>query len=121
VEQRGIVRYYLQRWPRQSAMEGLREKIHDRTARRYAGTDIRVVIDGLNPILRGWDNYFRTDNAADKFTELDRYVVRRLHSLMIKKRGRNLRAGQAQQWTEDWFNGHGLYLLRGTIRYLKAA
>ena len=29
------------------------------------------------------------------------------------------RAGQA--WTEEWFNGHGLYRLRGTIRYPKAA
>lgn len=120
-EQRGIVRYYLQRWPSQRAMKRLREKIHDRTDRRYAGTDIRVVIDALNPILRGWGNYFRTGNAADKFTELDRYAVWRLRGLMIKKRGRNLRAGQAQQWTEDWFNGHGLYRLRGTIRYPKAA
>jgi RNA-directed DNA polymerase len=120
-EQRGIVRYYLHRWPSQRAMKRLREKIHDRTERRYAGTDIRVVIDGLNPILRGWGNYFRTGNAADKFTELDRYAVWRLRGLMIKKRGRNLRAGQVQQWTEDWFNGHGLYRLRGTIRYPKAA
>jgi RNA-directed DNA polymerase len=120
-EQRGIVRYYLHRWPSQRAMKRLREKIHDRTDRRYAGTDIRVVIDGLNPILRGWGNYFRTGNAADQFTDLDWYVVRRLRRLMVKKRGRNLRAGQAQQWTQDWFNGHGLYQLRGTIRYPKAA
>jgi len=120
-EQKQIVRYYLHRWPSQKAMRRLREKIHDRTDRRYAGTDIRVVIDGLNPILRGWGNYFRTGNAADKFTQLDRYVTWRLRRLLVKKRGRNLRAGQAQQWTQDWFNGHGLYQLRGTIRYPKAA
>ena len=30
---------------------------------------------------------------------------------MVKKRGRNLRAGQADQWTEEWFNGHGLHRL----------
>ncbi len=48
-------------------------------------------------------------------------VVDRLHGLMVKKRGRNLRAGQATQWDEDWFNGHGLHRLRGTIRYPKAA
>ena len=33
---------------------------------------------------------------------------------MVKKRGRNLHAGQAEAWTEDWFNGHGLHRLRGT-------
>src|SRR5207244_4242808 len=65
--------------------------------------------------------HFRAGNAADKFTQLDRYVVWRLRGLMVKKRGRNLRAGQARQWTQDWFNGHNLHQLRGTIRYPKAA
>ena len=86
-----------------------------------SGADIRDVIAELNPILRGWGNYFRTGNAADKFRQIDDYVVRRLFRLQVKKRGRNLRAGQADQWTEAWFNGHGLHRLRGTIRYPKAA
>ena len=60
-------------------------------------------------------------NEAVKFTQADDYVWKRLHGLMVKKRGRNLHAGQAQVWTEQWFNGHGLYRLRGTIRYPKAA
>ena len=79
------------------------------------------MIADLNPILRGWGNYFRTGNAANKFGQIDRYVVWRLKRLLIKKRGRNLRAGQAGQWTEDWFNDQGLHRLRGTIRYPKAA
>jgi RNA-directed DNA polymerase len=120
-EQKRIVRYYLHRWPSQQAMKRLRGKIRDRTGRNRAGTDIREVIADLNPLLRGWGNYFRTGNAAGKFRQADHYVVWRLHRLMVKKRGRNLRAGQAQAWTEEWFNGHGLYRLRGTIRYPKAA
>jgi RNA-directed DNA polymerase len=121
-EQRRIVRYYLHRWPSQRAMKRLREKIRARTGRNRVGVrDIRYVIEDLNPILRGWGNYFRTGNAANKFTQVDRYVVRRLRSLMIKKRGRNLRAGQVRQWTEDWFNGMGLYRLRGTVRYPRTA
>jgi RNA-directed DNA polymerase len=120
-EQKRIVRYYLHRWPSQRAMNRLRDKIRDRTGRNRAGTDIRVVIADLNPVLRGWGNYFRTGNAASKFRQADDYVVFRLRRLMIKKRGRNLRAGQAQAWTENWFNGHGLHRLRGTIRYPKAA
>ncbi|UVF76649.1 group II intron reverse transcriptase/maturase [Gordonia mangrovi] len=120
-EQRGIVRYYLHRWPSQTAMTRLRAKVRARTGRNRAGADIRVVIADLNPVLRGWGNYFRTGNAAEKFREIDSYVVRRLFRLQVKKRGRNLRAGQADQWTEEWFNGHGLHRLRGTIRYPKAA
>jgi RNA-directed DNA polymerase len=117
-EQKRIVRYYLHRWPAVRAMKRLREKVRARTGRNRTGVrDVRTVIEELNPILRGWGNYFRTGNAADKFRQADEYVVWRLRTLMIKKHGRNLRAGQAQQWNEDWFNGMGLYRLRGTIRY----
>jgi RNA-directed DNA polymerase len=121
-EQRRVVRYYLQRWPSQAAMKRLRGKIRDRTGRHRVGVrDIRLVIEELNPLLRGWGNYFRSGNAADKFRQVDRHVVWRLRCLMIKKRGRNLRAGQAGQWTDEWFKGQGLYRLSGTIRYPKAA
>lgn len=120
--QRRVIRYYLHRWPSQAAMKRIRGKVRDRTGRNRVGiADIRVLIAELNPILRGWGNYFRTGNAADKFRQVDDYVVWRLRRLMIKKRGRNLRAGQTRQWTEEWFNGHGLHRLRGTIRYPKAA
>lgn len=120
-EQKRQVRYYLHRWPSQAAMKRLREKVRDRTGASRKGTRIEWVIEDLNPILRGWGNYFRTGNADDKFTQVDRYVVWRLKRLLIKKRGRNLRAGQAQQWTEGWFNEMGLYRLRGTVRYPNAA
>jgi RNA-directed DNA polymerase len=120
-EQQRVRRYYLHRWPSQQAMKRLRDKVRARTGRNRAGDDIRVVIADLNPLLRGWGNYFRTGNAAVKFRQVDWYVVRRLYALMVKKRGRNLHAGQAEAWTEDWFNGHGLYRLRGTIRYPRAA
>jgi RNA-directed DNA polymerase len=120
-EQKRVRRYYLHRWPSQRAMNRLREKIRDRTGRNRAGADIREVIADLNPLLRGWGSYFRTGNAARKFRQVDDYVVHRLFRLMVKKRGRNLHAGQTDAWTEDWFNGHGLYRLRGTIRYPRAA
>jgi len=120
-EQKRVVRYYLHRWPSQAAMKRLREKVRDRTGANRGGTRIEWVIEELSPILRGWGNYFRTGNAAKKFRQVDRYVVWRLRRLLIRKRGRNLRAGTVDQWTEDWFNEMGLYRLRGTVRYPKAA
>ena len=68
------------------AMKRLREKVRHRTGCNRAGWDIRDVIADLNPVLRGWGNFFRTGNAADKFRQADDYVVQRLRSLMIKKR-----------------------------------
>jgi RNA-directed DNA polymerase len=120
-EQKRVVRYYLHRWPSQAAMARVRAKVRDRTGRNRVGFDIRDVIADLNPVLRGWGNYFRTGNATVKFVQIDRYVVWRLKRLLIKKRGRNLRAGQADQWTPAWFHEHDLHRLSGTIRYPKAA
>jgi len=120
--ERGIRRYYLHRWPSVRAMKAIRVKIKARTGRHRVGVrDIKVIIAKVNPILRGWAGYFRTGNAAKKFNQIDTYVRERLLSLMIKQRGPNLRAGQVQVWTRDWFRDQGLYRLRGTIRYPKAA
>jgi RNA-directed DNA polymerase len=115
--ERGIRRYYLHRWPSHRAMNRIRAKIKAKTGRGRVGHDIRDVIRELNSILRGWGNYFRTGNAAKKFLQIDRYVVWRLGGLMRKRYGRNLRPGQWILWTREWFEAHGLYRLRGTIRY----
>jgi RNA-directed DNA polymerase len=117
--ERGVRRYYLHRWPSQRAMKRIRARIRELTdRRRCAGfKDIRDVIAVLNPVLRGWGNYFRTGNAADKFIQIDRHVAWRLKRVMIKRKGRNLRAGQADRWTRQWFVGLGLHQLMGTIRY----
>jgi RNA-directed DNA polymerase len=113
----GVRRYYLQRWPSQRAMIRVRGKVKAKTGNGRASQDIREVIAELNPVLRGWGNYFRTGNAAKKFNQIDSYVLGRLRGLMIKRYGRNLRAGQNSTWTRDWFEAHGLYRLRGTVRY----
>jgi RNA-directed DNA polymerase len=115
--ERGIRRYYLQRWPSARAMKRIRARIKALTGRGRAGMDIRDVIAAINPILRGWGNYFRTGNAAQKFNQIDRYVIDRLRGLMIKRYGRNLKPGQWEIWTREWFEAHGLYRLRGTNRY----
>ena len=121
--ERGIRRYYLHRWPSQRAMKRIRARVRVLTdRRRRAGMrDIREVIADLNPILRGWGNYFRSGNATDKFIQIDRHVAWRLKRLLIKRHGRNLRPRQADQWTRQWFVELGLHQLMGTIRYPGAA
>jgi RNA-directed DNA polymerase len=120
-EQRRIVRYYLQRWPSLRSMNRARARVRALTGRSQVGMELKAVIERLNLFLRGWGNYFRTGNASDKFRQLDRYVAQRLKRLLIKKRGRNLRAGQVERWTEAWFHNQSLHKLLGTIRYPKAA
>ncbi len=83
--------------------------------------DVRVLIQDLNPLLRGWGNAFRTGNAAKKFNQMDSHVWRRLTHFLVRRKGRNLKAGEAAKWTRDFFWGLGLHRLRGTVRYPEVA
>jgi RNA-directed DNA polymerase len=120
--ERGRCRYYLQRWPSSRSMKRVRQRVKDLTGRDRDGVkDVRVLIRDLNLVLRGWAEYFRTGNAAEKFNQIDTYTYRRLRRFLAKRKGRNLRAGEASTWTRDFFHGHGLHRLRGTVRYPEAA
>jgi RNA-directed DNA polymerase len=117
---------YLFRWPRTKARNAIRQRIRDVTnwRRWWRMEDIREVIAELNPILRGWGNYFRSGNASRHFNSIDRYVTDCLHRLLQRRRchqgrGRNRRP---ISWRHEWpharfVDDFGLYQLLGTIRY----
>ncbi len=65
--ERGVRKYYLHRWPSQRSMKRARQKVKALTGRNRVGMELRDVIGDLNLFLRGWGNYFRTGNAAQKF------------------------------------------------------
>jgi len=109
--------YFLQRWPSRRSMQRIRQRVKELTLRSRCHADLREVIADLNPVLRGWGNYFRTGNASKQFVQLDRYVVDRLRALRLERKGRNLRPGEAARWTREAFENLGLYRLRGTIRF----
>jgi group II intron reverse transcriptase/maturase len=109
--------YFLHRWPSRRAMQSIRQRVRELTPRGRCHADLREVIADLNPVLRGWGNYFGTGNAARQFTSLDGFVVRRLRTLRLKRTGRNLRPGDVGGWTREYFENLGLHRLRGTIRY----
>jgi RNA-directed DNA polymerase len=71
-------KWYLQRWPSARAMNGIRSKVRALTSRRYTGIALSTVVERLNPVLRGWGNYFRDGNSARKFAQIDSYVHERL-------------------------------------------
>ena len=99
-------------------MRRVRQRVRDLVGSHRNGVkDVRVLIEDLNPVLRGWGNYFRTGNSADKFLDVDAYAQGRLRKFLVRRHGRNLKPGQSSAWTADWFRDLGLYRLRGTMRY----
>ena len=114
-EQRHERLYFLHRWPSRRSMQRVRARLRELTPQPRCHADIRTVIADLNPVLRGWGNYFRTGNAGDQFNSIDSFVVRRLRALRRKRKGRHLRPHEARCWTREYFEQFGLYRLRGTI------
>jgi len=112
---------FLQRWPSARSMKRVRARVKELTPMARCHADMRDVIASLNPVLRGWGNYFRTGNAAIKFGQVDDYVLDRLRTLRVKRKGRNLRPGETRKWTRDYFEALGLVRLRGSIRHPEAA
>jgi group II intron reverse transcriptase/maturase len=111
-------RMYLQRWPAPRSMKRLRTRIRELTdARRSGVKDVRVLIARLNPVLRGWGNYFRTGNATRKFNQIDHYVRYRLGLFLARRQGLRDRHAGVSRWSFDWLWGLGLYRLFGTVRY----
>lgn len=110
---------YLFRWPSPKTMNSLRERVREITdRRRRAGMkDLREVIGDLNPVLRGWGNYFRSGNASIKFVQIDRFVRRRLIRLLSRRGGDRAKAVKPEEWTWDRLEKLGLHRLLGTIRY----
>jgi len=113
--------FYLQRWPSSRAMQRMRTRVRALTPRSRCHEDVRSIIADLNPVLRGWGQYFRTGNAAVKFIQIDTYVTERLRGLLVKRAGSRRRPGSAAGWDRPFFEALGLHRLRGTIQYPGAA
>jgi RNA-directed DNA polymerase len=109
--------YYMQRRPSPRAMKRIRQRVHDLTDARHSGAkDVQEIIDALNPVLRGWGNYFRTGNADGAFNRIDNYVHRRIIRWLWRRGGQRTRF-RAEKWPSERLWGMGLYRLQGTVRY----
>jgi RNA-directed DNA polymerase len=113
-KQRG--RYWLHKWPSPRAMASIRGKVRTMTAPSRVGLELSVVVDQLNPVLRGWGAYFRQGNSSAKFGAVDSYVHERVARLASRKYGlRGFNWSTRFPW--DWLENLGIYRLTGTVRY----
>lgn len=83
----GIRQGALYAYPKQKSIDHFKEQIRKRT-RRKAPLTTKELIDELNPVIRGWGNYYRKSHVRKLFNQLDRWIIRRLWS-QCHKRWRN--------------------------------
>ena len=61
--------------PSKAAVRRIRKRLRDEL-RSLRGSNAQAVIKRLNPIIRGWAAYYRTQVSADAFGKLDHYLWR---------------------------------------------
>src|SRR5579871_2798279 len=44
---------------------------------RLSGQNVNTLVDYLNPVIRGWTNYFRTQVSSRIFTQMDNFMYKR--------------------------------------------
>lgn len=103
-----------QRWPRKKSLTKFKDAVRAKT-KRTIGRSLVMVINSLNPVLRGWFEYFKHSRGRT-FGTLDGWIRRRLRSLLRKQqklRGiAKVRGADQTRWPNAFFADHGLFSLR---------
>jgi RNA-directed DNA polymerase len=70
-------------YPRAKSIEHFKDQIRQRT-RRKSPVSTRELIAELNPVIRGWGQYFCKAHIRKLFARLDRWILRRIWSQRFK-------------------------------------
>jgi RNA-directed DNA polymerase len=100
------------KWPRKKSEVKVREKLRART-RRTNGQSLPCIIAGINPILRGWFNYFRY-SKRNALQAMDGWIRGRLRSILrkrAKRKGKAKGINDHTQWRNRFFDEAGLFNL----------
>lgn len=92
--------------PRPRALATFKERVRSRT-RRQAPISLRRMIEELNPVLRGWGNYFAPGDVISLFEDLDKWVRMRLRS-KARRRFKSKGGVDNQRWPNHLFVELGL-------------
>ena len=101
-----------QRRVRKKSRQKLFDRIRQHT-RRTQGESLTKVIAELNPVLRGWFNYFKHAHSMT-FSIVDGFVRRRLRAMLRKQQkrpGHGHTCADHQRWPNAFFADQGLFTL----------
>jgi len=98
-------------YPREKSIRRFQDQVRQRTQRRVP-MPTEELIETVNPLLRGWGEYYKRAHVRKLFNRLDRWIVRRIWSHRFK-RWRN--GGWKQLPTAALYREYGLVNLVGLI------
>src|SRR6266853_1709895 len=71
-------------YPREKSIQRFQDQVRQRTKRRVP-LHTKELIAELNPLLRGWGEYYKRAHVRKLFNQLDRWIVRRIWSHRFKR------------------------------------
>lgn len=77
-------------------------KIRQLTQRK-APVLLSKMIDQINPVIRGWGNYYRKAHVRGLFNRLDCWLERRLYSFLAKRWRNTLWRKYPMRWLVEEF------------------
>ena len=83
--------------PAKSKAQNLRQKI-SRLIQSALGLTHEALLRQLNPLLRGWANYYRNGAAKGTFSKLDYYVFRKIWRWITRRHPTKSRAWKQQKY-----------------------
>ena len=88
--------YYAPKLKKRTALfENLREIF-----RKHVSWPVEKVIVKINPILRGWVNYFRVGHSSSCFYMVKRWVEKKVRQHLMRARGR--KGFGWKRWSSEW-------------------
>jgi RNA-directed DNA polymerase len=85
--------------PKQKKRTALLRKLKE-IFRRFVSQPVRMVIGLINPILRGWVNYFRVGNSSGCFSYIKLWVEKKVRRHLLRARGR--KGFGWTRWSTRW-------------------
>lgn len=76
--------YNLYAVPREKSVRRFKDQIRNLTRRKTPIT-LQELVDRINPVIRGWGNFYRKAHVRLLFNRLDRWIERRIYSFLAKR------------------------------------
>ena len=76
--------YNLYAVPREKSVKSFKDQIRNLTRRKTPIT-LQELVDRINPVIRGWGNFYRKAHVRLLFNRLDRWIERRIYSFLAKR------------------------------------
>lgn len=71
-------------FPTDKSINRFMDSIRQRTKRKIPLT-LKELIENINPVIRGWGNYYHKSHVRRLFNKLDRWIIRRLLNHQYKR------------------------------------